>query len=95
MEAVVEHLALPLRTVWHLDRCVEVLRRRDFETLHSSRHRIAAIGLHDHVHVVELDADVHDTKVHTFEDRIQRASDRVIAVGAAEIADALGSTHRH
>jgi hypothetical protein len=57
--AVIEHLASPppLAIPEH---SIDVLRGRDHEPLHPLRQRRPVLGLDDHVHVIPLQADMHD-----------------------------------
>jgi hypothetical protein len=57
--AVVEHLASPPPLALP-ERPIDVLRGRDHEPLHTLRERCLVLGLDDHVHVIPLQADVHD-----------------------------------
>jgi hypothetical protein len=62
--AIDEHGTTTARTGPALaDRSVEVLGGRNLESLHPRRQRGLVIGFDDQVHVVVLDAEVHDAKV--------------------------------
>jgi hypothetical protein len=86
--AIGEHGATPARPGLGLaDRRVEVLGSRDLKALHPRRQRSLVVGLDEEVHVVALDAEVHDPEVLSPGGGERGFADRLIDAAAAQVAN--------
>jgi hypothetical protein len=66
---------------------IEALRGGDREALHAAGEGVLVVGLDEQVHVVVLDAGVHDAIVCAAGALRDRAADRAIRVTRAQVAD--------
>jgi hypothetical protein len=96
MVAVREHRPAPPGPRLALaDRRIEVLGRRDLKSLHPRRQRLLVLGLDQQVHVVSLDAELHDPEVLAQRRGQRRLADRLVHAPPPQVADRVHRSQRH